>query len=182
MTSLAKWLTRLLIVGGFALTSITSWAAETKPLAGLSVHHVQISVQNARQLADWYVSMLGFRITKQAEVKGLKIVWIDIPGFRLGLAQVDGSRRDPSQSMVPPSDISQQGYRQIHFAVINVDAAYQHLLAMGVRFVVPPTSYQMTGIRLATMVDPEGNVVSLYQDLDPANALLPVATLRGASK
>lgn len=170
------------MVGGFALTSTTSLAEKAEPLAGLSVHHVQISVQDAGQLADWYVSMLGFRITKQAKAKGLKIVWIDIPGFRLGLAQVDGSRRDPSQSMVPPSDISQQGYRQIHFAVPNVDAAYQHLLGMGVRFVVPPTSYQMTGIRLATMLDPEGNVISLYQDLDPANALLPIATSRGTSK
>lgn len=173
---LAKPLIAYCVTAGLTVAPTTSFAAESRPLAGFAVHHVQISVRDADRLADWYVSILGFRVTKHVATKGVKIVWIDIPGFRLGLAELAGSRRDPSQSLVPPDDTSQQGYRQIHFAVTDVDAAYRYLLRKGVHFVVPPTSYQITGIRLATMVDPEGNVLSLYQDLEPANALLPGRT------
>ena len=182
MQSLTARLAKFCVIGALAAAPTTSLAGDRGPLAGLSIHHVQISVRDADLLAEWYVATLGFCVTKHVAVKGLKIVWIDIPGFRLGLAEVSGSRRDPSQSLVPPADISQQGYRQIHFAVSDVDAAYRYLLAKGVRFVVPPTSYQITGIRLATALDPEGNLISLYQDLDPANRLLSVETPKGGSK
>lgn len=140
-------------------------------VSGLAIHHVQISVADADVLAAWYVRTLGFRITKRAMAPGIKIVWIDIPGFRLGLAQVDGSVRPTSANVVPPADVMTQGYRQIHFSVADVDAAHSALVKTGIRFLVLPTSYALTGIRLASFADPEGNVVSLYQDLDPANAL-----------
>ena len=143
-------------------------------LAELSVHHLQVSVADADRVAAWYIAKLGFRLTKRVADSAVTIIWIDIPGFRLGLAQVRGSHRDPSQSVRPPGDTMQQGYRQLHFAVPNVDAAYHQLVGAGVKFVVPPTSYAITQVRLATMLDPEGNAISLYEDLDPANALLPV--------
>jgi catechol 2,3-dioxygenase-like lactoylglutathione lyase family enzyme len=155
-----------------AATNPAAAPQETNALADLTVHHLQVSVADADRLAAWYVEKLGFRVTKRATNTDLTIVWIDIPGFRLGFAQVPGSLRDASQSIPPPADSMQQGYRQLHFAVPDVDAAYRQLNAAGVRFVVPPTSYAITHIRLATMLDPEGNAVSLYQDLDPANALL----------
>jgi len=145
----------------------------TDALADLTLHHVQVSVADADKLAAWYVEKLGFRVSKRVMNRAVTIVWIDIPGFRLGLAQVAGSHRDASQSISPPADTMQQGYRQLHFSVPDVDAAYRQLIASGVRFAVPPTSYAITHIRLATMLDPEGNSVSLYEDLDPNNALLP---------
>jgi predicted enzyme related to lactoylglutathione lyase len=61
----------------------------------------------------------------------------------------------------------------MHFSVPNVDTAYAGLVADGVRFVAEPTTYAAAGIRIATLADPEGNLISLYQDLDPANALMP---------
>lgn len=137
----------------------------------LAVHHVQVSVADADALAQWYVAKLGFKVVKRLATPTVKVVWIDIPGFRLGLAQVPGSRRPPDNSLLPPDDVRIQGYRQIHFSVPGVDAAYEALLADGVRFVVPPKSYDPPAIRLATLVDPEGNLISLYEDLDPANAL-----------
>ena len=140
-------------------------------LAGLAIHHVQISVADADALAAWYVHTLGFRVTKRATAPGIKIVWIDIPHFRLGLAQVDGSTRPATANVVPPVDAMTQGYRQIHFSVPDVGAAHAALVKMGVRFLVVPTSFALTHIRLASFADPEGNIVSLYQDLDPANAL-----------
>jgi pimeloyl-ACP methyl ester carboxylesterase len=54
--------------------------------------------------------------------------------------------------------------------VLGVDAAHEALSADGVRFVVPPESYSPPVIPLVTLVDPEGNFISLYEDLDCANA------------
>lgn len=138
-------------------------------LAGLAIHHVQISVRDADVLAEWYVSTLGFHVTKRFTTANIRIVWIDIAGFRLGLAQIPGSTRAPDQSVAPPGDGLHHGYRQIHFSVASVDEAYQLLVGNGVEFAVPPTSHDSTGIRLATMRDPEGNVLSLYEDLDSTN-------------
>ncbi len=155
-------------------------APRTDPLAGLAIHHVQISVKDADSLAAWYVETLGFRITKRIAGASFKIVWIDIPGFRLGLAQISGSTREASASIAPPADVMKQGYRQIHFSVANVDTAYRALIDKGVKFAIAPTSYTISGIRLATLCDPEGNVISLYQDVDPANPPVGKATLRSS--
>ena len=170
------WRRTVAIAGAlFVGTSMTSRvSAESTPkapaaVAGLAIHHVQISVADADALAAWYVRTLGFRIAKRATAPGVKIVWIDITGFRLGLAQVDGSARPAGANITPPADVMTQGYRQIHFSVPEVDAAYGALVEIGVHFAIPPTSFALTGIRLATFADPEGNVISLYQDLDAGN-------------
>lgn len=156
------------------LTPASAKTSSTIPpgLRELAIHHVQISVADADRLAAWYVQTLGFRITKRATAPGVKIVWIDIPGFRLGLAQVDGSARPNVASAVPPADVMTQGYRQIHFSVPDVDAAYAALQQLGVSFALAPRNYDLTGIRIASFADPEGNVISIYQDLVPGNALM----------
>ena len=149
-----------------------SMAAQAAP-PPQTAHHLQISVADVDALAQWYVAKLGFKIVKRLRAGTAKIVWIDIPGFRLGLAQVAGSSRPATNSLLPPRDATVQGFRQIHFSVPSVDAAYAALSAAGVRFVTEPTTYSAAAIRIATLVDPEGNLISLYQDLDPANALMP---------
>lgn len=166
------------VLAAAIMTTTPAGAAPARPPA-LLVHHLQVSVADADALATWYVAKLGFKVTKRAKVTRrvdggiVKVVWIDIPGFRVGLAQVPGSTRPAEMNAVPPNDAMHQGYRQIHYSTPNVDAAYRSLSANGVRFVTPPTSFSRPGIRLATFADPEGNLISLYQDLDPANALLP---------
>lgn len=161
----------------FAAASVAPAIGLAAPPA-LTVHHLQVSVADANKLAQWYVDKLGFKVVKRAGAGTTKVVWVDIPGFRIGLAQVAGSIRADAQKVLPPSDAKFQGYKQIHFSVANVDAAYRSLQADGVVFAVPPTSYSPPGIRLASFADPEGNVISIYEDLDPANALLP---MNGAS-
>lgn len=158
------------------LPGLTPPAAATaiespKALSGLAIHHVQVLAKDVDALADWYTRILGFQVTKRVAVAGLKIVWLDIPGFRLGLAQIPVSRL-PSSAASTPDEASVHGYRQIHFSVANVDEAYNLLVSRGVRFRVVPTSYAITGIRLATFSDPEDNLISLYHDVGPAN--LPV--------
>ena len=138
----------------------------------LRVHHLQVSVADADALAKWYVDKLGFKVVKRASAGAVKVVWIDIPGFRLGLAQVPGSIRAPVQKVMPPKDVDYQGYKQIHFAVPSVDAAYQGLKAEGGTFLTEPKTFDAVGIRIAAFADPEGNVISLYEDTDPGNGLM----------
>jgi catechol 2,3-dioxygenase-like lactoylglutathione lyase family enzyme len=165
------------VLGLLALASTVMFAPALAAAAPpkLTAHHLQVSVADADALAQWYVDKLGFKIVKRAVAGTTKVVWVDIPGFRMGLAQVAGSVRADPQKALPPADAKFQGYKQIHFSVPSVDEAYAALKAEGVTFVVPPTSYSPPGIRLASFVDPEGNVLSLYEDLDPANALMKPA-------
>ena len=154
-----------------------SWACAAPAIGAtappvLTVHHLQISVADADKLAQWYVDKLGFKVVKRAAAGTTKVVWIDIPGFRLGLAQVQGSIRADPQKVLPPGDAKFQGYKQIHFTAGDVDKAYAALKADGVAFLVAPTTYDPPGIRLASFADPEGNVISLYEELDPADALM----------
>jgi lactoylglutathione lyase len=63
------------------------------------------------------------------------------------------------------------GPRHLVFTVANVDEAYAHLSKRGVDCLDPPASFDPPGIRIAYFRDPEGNVLGVYQDLDPANAI-----------
>lgn len=159
-------------IGLLAAGPVASTTASAAP-PSLTVHHLQVSVADCDSLARWYVEKLGFRVVKRLSAGSTEVVWVDIPGFRLGLAQVAGSSRPASNSLLPPKDASVQGFRQIHFSVASVDAAYAALVADGVRFVTSPTTYDAAGIRIATLADPEGNLISLYEDVDASNALTP---------
>jgi predicted enzyme related to lactoylglutathione lyase len=99
------------------------------------------------------------------DVLGLKIAY-EVPGFvgfgeraegggylgaYLGLgthSEVKGKASDPYRHMVGlESD--------------DVDADFERLTAAGVEFIEQPTDYG--GLRIATLRDPEGNVVQLFQ-------------------
>jgi predicted enzyme related to lactoylglutathione lyase len=45
----------------------------------------------------------------------------------------------------------------------DVDADFEPLTAAGVEFMEPPTDYG--GLRIATLKDPEGNIVQLLQPI-----------------
>jgi len=52
------------------------------------------------------------------------------------------------------------------FQVADVEAEYQRLQALGVEFVLHPTTHPW-GNRSFWVRDPEGNILSFYQVLDP---------------
>jgi non-heme chloroperoxidase len=140
--------------------------------AALQAHHVSLSVDDADRLAAWYIDTLGFKLTKRDAVLGGRIVWIDIPGFRIGLMQFPGSHRAVPLNQ-PVGSPPPQGYRGLFFSVPNVDTYAAYLQAKGVTLSSPPTSMTPPGIRIAYFKDPEGNLIGIYQDLDPSNALIP---------
>ncbi len=60
---------------------------------------------------------------------------------------------------------------EIHFAVPDVDAAYEVLRARGARFEGPPTNMPW-GTRQASLRDPEGYAVELVGPLKPGEPVL----------
>jgi predicted enzyme related to lactoylglutathione lyase len=95
------------------------------------------------------------------DVLGMPIL-IETPGFvvlgRAGAAtlalgthsEVRGRNADPSRHMVA-------------LGTDDVDAEWRRLAAAAVEFVEKPTDYGQ--LRIATLVDPEGNVVQLIQPI-----------------
>ena len=62
------------------------------------------------------------------------------------------------------------------FGVEDVDAAYESLTQKDVRFVMPPTTEQQEGIRLAVLLDPDGFSISLVQTVGRAGGKAPDAS------
>lgn len=93
------------------------------------------------------------------DVLGLKVAQ-EVPGFALlgggngsslGLgthSEVKGKAPDPYRHMVG-------------FDSDDLDADFRRLESAGVEFIEKPTDYG--GLRIATLKDPEGNVVQLFQ-------------------
>jgi uncharacterized glyoxalase superfamily protein PhnB len=54
----------------------------------------------------------------------------------------------------------------LYFMVEDVDRAYQHLLAKGVRFSKPPQTMPW-GHRVLTTTDPEGRTVMIAGEVEP---------------
>jgi lactoylglutathione lyase len=66
-----------------------------------------------------------------------------------------------------PLDLSLEGSPRVLLAagVEDVDAAYQELIAKGVRFLRPPTD-QPWGLRTAYFADPEGNLWEINHSIE----------------
>ena len=93
------------------------------------------------------------------DVLGLKVV-IESPGF-----VVLGEAGGPSVGLGTHSDVrgrnADPARHMIGLTTDDVDADYKRLKGAGVEFVENPTDYST--VRLATLKDPEGNLVQLLQ-------------------
>jgi predicted enzyme related to lactoylglutathione lyase len=99
-------------------------------------------------LLPFYRDTLGLRVAIETPAF---VVMGDGNGPNLGLgthSDVKGRASDPYRHMVGlDSD--------------NLDADYLRLNTAGVEFIEKPTDYG--GLRIATLRDPEGNVIQLFQ-------------------
>ena len=84
----------------------------------------------------------------------------ELDAIRLNIvahSEVRGPSRDPLRVM-------------LNFLVDDIDATYDQLRALGVRFLRPPTEEHFGG-RIATFQDPDGNLLQLLEQ--PATADSP---------
>jgi predicted enzyme related to lactoylglutathione lyase len=114
--------------------------------------HCDLRVEDLASAVDWYRETLGFEVIHHLQDVGWAELRSPVAGVRVGLTEVE--------HMPAPG-----GGAVLTFGVENVDAARAHLEQRGVRF--DGETGQVDGwVRLATLFDPSGNVLMLYQDLE----------------
>jgi predicted enzyme related to lactoylglutathione lyase len=104
--------------------------------------------QDLNNLLPFYRDTLGLTPTMESE---RFVVFGDTSGPTLGLgshSEVKGKNTDPARHMVG-------------LMTDDVKAEYQRLKSKGVDFIEEPTNYDQ--ITIATLKDPEGNLVQLFQ-------------------
>lgn len=108
--------------------------------------------ENLNNLLPFYRDVLGIKVTDESPEFGFALLGADSPmqpGLGLGThSEVHGRNSDPNRHMVG-------------FETDDIVADVQRLKAAGVEFIEEPTDYGE--ITIATLKDPEGNLVQLFQ-------------------
>ena len=106
--------------------------------------------EDLNNLLPFYRDLLGFKVGLQIE--GFVVLGdLGTPTLALGThSEVRGRNTDPARHMVG-------------LGTDDVDADWKRLKAAGVEFVENPTDYGT--LRIATLKDPEGNLLQLLQPL-----------------
>lgn len=107
--------------------------------------------QDLNNLLPFYRDVLGLKVTQQTQGFVLLGDGEGAPYLGLGThSEVEGKASDPFRHMVG-------------FDSDNLDADFRRLSAAGVEFIEQPTEYG--GLRIATLKDPEGNLIQLFQPI-----------------
>jgi glyoxylase I family protein len=104
--------------------------------------------EDLHKLLPFYRDTLGLTVSIETD---RFVVFGDVNAPTLGLgshSEVKGEAGDPYRHMVGLNSD-------------DLDADYQRLSSAGVEFIEKPTNYD--GLRIATLKDPEGNLIQLFQ-------------------
>jgi predicted enzyme related to lactoylglutathione lyase len=97
------------------------------------------------------------------DVLGLKVV-LDSPGYVMLGADSQGV---PSLALSTHSDVhgrnADPARHMVAFNTDDIQADWQRLKAAGVEFIQEPTPQEGGGLTIATLKDPDGNLVQLFQ-------------------
>ena len=110
-----------------------------------------ISVTDFDRAVKWYMDVLGFSLNYRMDEMGWGELATEIPGVNVGLQRTDS--------------ITRGGGATLTFGVKDIDAARKRLEAKGVPFDGETMTIEGM-VKLATFLDPDGNVLMLYQDKD----------------
>ncbi len=102
-----------------------------------------------KKLLPFYRDTLGLKVGIEAE-GFVAFGNLETPSLALGThSDVHGANTEPARHMVA-------------LDTDDLDAEFERLKAAGVEFIEAPTDSQGEGPRIATMKDPEGNLVQLF--------------------
>ena len=105
--------------------------------------------EDLNNLLPFYRDTLGLKVGIEAE-GFVAFGDIDKPNLALGThSEVHGLTKEPARHMVA-------------LDTDDLDAEYERLKAAGVEFIEAPTETPEQGPRIATLKDPEGNLVQLF--------------------
>ena len=106
--------------------------------------------EDVKNLLPFYRDVLGLKVA--LESPGFVVLGdLGAPALALGThSQVRGRNADPARHMIA-------------LGTDDVRGDWKRLKSAGVEFVEDPTDY--TNVRIATLKDPEGNLVQLLEDV-----------------
>ena len=125
--------------------------------------HVGLTVADIQAAEAWYERAFGFTrdVTFVVGAIQLEIVMlINNQGQRLELLSRPGSRPGLRASSAAEAALT-EGYGHIAFDVSGVDETYERLLTLGATLVMPPQPSPEPNVRMAFVLDPEGNLIEL---------------------
>jgi glyoxylase I family protein len=118
------------------------------------LEHTAIASPNPRQLAQWYVDYLGFRINFEYD-----------GNFFVRAANGSMLEIIPSEGERSPEKMKDPGIRHLAVMVDDFDAAHKQLREQGVKFLTE--AYENQGNRLVFFSDCDGNFLHLIQRQKP---------------
>ncbi len=141
------------------------------------IHHVSRSVGDMERSLCFYRDLLGLEVALDTEMSGDMLEReVGLDGARLRLVEL---ATGPGEAMLelleyssPPPDASTRlrpcdvGAHHVAVLVNDIEEAYQHLDAAGVRFTCPPQEVDagyFRGHRTAYCFDPDGQILELWQ-------------------
>jgi catechol 2,3-dioxygenase-like lactoylglutathione lyase family enzyme len=116
-----------------------------------ATHHVALLTRNFAEMEKFYTQTLGFPVTKRWD--DVTIIFIDIGSTTIELI---GSDTAPAANSEPGA------FDHLALHVDDVDAAYQELVAKGIRIRSEPANFKE--IRICFFYDPDGNSLELVED------------------
>lgn len=122
------------------------------------VDYAMITVSDMSRSVEFYRDRLGLKL--KFESPG----WSEFDTGETTLA-LHGGGAPQNRPAVTDDQRPQAGTCAIGFTVNDADKAYEDLKSRGVRFVMPPTTREQEGIRLAICSDPDGLPVSIAATL-----------------
>jgi predicted enzyme related to lactoylglutathione lyase len=130
--------------------------ARKSPVA-ISNQHIDYLTYKSSQIQKFYGELLELP-TEHRDMDGLDYLVVKTSsssslGFMPPHPDIRGGEATPKEP-------------GLYFMVEDVDRAYQHLLAKGVRFPKPPQTMPW-GHRVLTTTDPEGRTVMIASEVEP---------------
>ncbi len=144
------------------------------------VHHVSVVVSDMDKMLAFYQGVLGFTeattfswergSVEVDEIIGVPDSAADVVILKAGNAYFEVFKFSaPAGTPVDPDNpASDCGIRHIAFDVVDIDAEYERLRALGVTFNSPPRLVELQGHPLKAVYfrDPEGNILEFQELLE----------------
>jgi glyoxylase I family protein len=126
----------------------------------MRVEHIAFQVKDSAAVADWYVKNLGFRVARHAGGPGNTHFLVDDVGHVVIELYNNPTAPQPDYASMHPLLL------HVAFAVDDIAAAYQRLLAVGATSFSPPETAS-SGDQFAMLRDPFGLPIQLVRRQTP---------------
>jgi glyoxylase I family protein len=118
------------------------------------IEHAAIAAADIAALAEWYVTVLGFKISYQSS-NATFVKAAD--GSQIEIIRAEGDRA--------VTTLKSPGLRHVALTVSDFDKTYESLKQANVNFLADPQ--ESKGTKVVFFTDPEGNILHLIQRSAP---------------